>query len=159
VTGGAPSVFPSDLRPALPVNDKRVRVVGCVALGCRRIRGVCDRLRHPEPDGRHHASVLGWSKLAVMFGGSASVIAIAEATVEASDVGWPSVARVYGGNAWRAVGSAPEPARPPSRGERLFLGGVRERRGVRLGRRRLAAEEVDLDLGDVSVAELGVADP
>jgi hypothetical protein len=55
--------------------------------------------------------------------------------------------------------STPEPARPSSGGELVLLGRVRKRRGVGPGRRRLAAEEVDLDLGDVPVAELGVADP
>jgi hypothetical protein len=55
--------------------------------------------------------------------------------------------------------SAPEPPRPPSGGELGLLGGMRERRGVRPGCRRLVTEEVDLDLGDVPVAELGVADP
>src|SRR5919198_3316934 len=56
------------------------------------------------------------------------------------------------------AGSEPEPARSPGRAELLLLGGVVARGVKSLGRRRGAAEEVDLDLADEPVAELGVAD-
>src|SRR5436309_7740288 len=53
---------------------------------------------------------------------------------------------------------APDPARPADRAELLLLGGVLERGIVALGRWRVAAEEVDVDLADEPAAELGVAD-
>jgi hypothetical protein len=56
------------------------------------------------------------------------------------------------------VSGAPEPARTADRAELILLGGVLERGVVALGRRRVAAEEVDLDLADEPAAELGVAD-
>ena len=56
-------------------------------------------------------------------------------------------------------GSLPEPARPPHGTELLLLGGVLERRLVALGRRRVAVQEVHLDLADEPAAKLGVADP
>ena len=55
-------------------------------------------------------------------------------------------------------GSEPEPARSPGCAELLLLGGVLARRVAALRFRRRAAEEVDLDLADEPVAELGVAD-
>src|SRR5829696_3297442 len=56
-------------------------------------------------------------------------------------------------------GSVPEPARPPHGAELLLLGGVLERRLEALGRRRVAVQEVHLDLADEPATELGVADP
>src|SRR2546423_346191 len=53
---------------------------------------------------------------------------------------------------------APEPARPALCTELLLLGCVLERGVITLGRRRLAAQEADLDLADQPAAELGVAD-
>src|SRR5579862_628878 len=58
-----------------------------------------------------------------------------------------------------AAESMPEPACSPCRRELVLFGGVREGRGEGLRRRRFAAEEVDLDFGDVTLAELRVADP
>src|SRR5215208_5446267 len=55
--------------------------------------------------------------------------------------------------------SVPEPARPPHGAELLLLGGVLERRLVALGRRRVAVQEVHLDLADEPAAKPGVADP
>src|SRR5215217_4456386 len=56
------------------------------------------------------------------------------------------------------AGSEPEPARSPGCAELLLLGGILARRVVSLRCCCRAAEEVDFDLADEPVAELGVAD-
>src|SRR5919197_6699330 len=56
----------------------------------------------------------------------------------------------------RVLSGAAEPARPADLAERFLFSGVLERGVVTLGRRRVAAEEVDLDFADEPATELGV---
>ena len=53
----------------------------------------------------------------------------------------------------------PEPARPPQGAELRLLGRVLDRRLEAPSRRRVAVQEIPLDLADAPAAELGVADP